>query len=73
VQIKIKVIPNATKNRVVEETERLKVYVSAPATGGKANKAVITLLAKHLQVRKNEIAIVKGEKSREKVIAVVKT
>jgi len=68
--INIKVIANAKRNEVIEEQGRLKVRCRAPAVEGKANKAVIALLAKHLDVKKSRIKIGRGEKSAEKVIEV---
>ena len=68
--IKIKVIPNAKRNRIIKEQERLKVYVTAPAVDGKANKVLIEILAEYLQVKKSRLCIIRGDKSREKVIQV---
>ncbi|MCK5578439.1 MAG: DUF167 domain-containing protein [Planctomycetes bacterium] len=70
--INIKVVSNARQNKVKKEPGRLKVYVTAPAQDGKANQAVIAALAKHYLVKKNRIAIVRGEKYREKVIRIQK-
>jgi hypothetical protein len=69
-RIKIKVVPNARKNKVFEEGERLKVYVTSPPTGGKANKAVIKLLADFFEVKRGDVKIIKGEKSREKIVEI---
>ena len=66
--INVRVIPKAKKNNVSEERERVKVHVTAPAVGGKANRAVIEVLAGYFKIKKNNIRIIKGEKSREKVI-----
>jgi hypothetical protein len=66
----VKVIPNARKDHVYVEEGRFKVHVKAPATGGKANKAMIELLADFLKVKESDIRIIRGEKSREKVIEV---
>lgn len=66
----IKVIPNARKNSVTEEAGRLKVHVNAPAVDGKANEAVIEILAKHFGVRKSAVKILKGQLSREKTVEV---
>lgn len=66
----IKVLPNARKNEIIREDERLKVKVCAPATDGKANKAVIKALAAYFGVKERHITIVKGEKSREKRIRI---
>ncbi|KAF0133792.1 MAG: hypothetical protein FD145_1108 [Candidatus Saganbacteria bacterium] len=64
----IRVVPNAKHNKVLEEKDRLKVYLTAPAVDGKANKALIEILAEHFNMRKSKIKIIKGEKNREKVI-----
>ncbi|MBU1870843.1 DUF167 domain-containing protein, partial [Patescibacteria group bacterium] len=65
--IHIKVIPNAKKNEVLEKDEKFRVYINAPAVDGKANKAIIKVLAEFLKIKKNDIKIIKGEKSREKI------
>ena len=69
-KIDVKVIPNARKERIVDEDGLLKVYVTAPALDGKANKALIDLLAEHFGVKKGDVRIVKGEKSREKIVEI---
>jgi hypothetical protein len=70
VKVKIKVIPNAKHNKLVEEPGRIKVYLTAPAVEGKANEALIEFLAEHFKTKKNKISIIRGFKSREKVIEV---
>jgi uncharacterized protein (TIGR00251 family) len=68
--VNIRVIPNAKRNCVSEEDGKLRVYVNTQPEGGKANKAVIELLADFFSVKKGDIRIVRGEKSREKVIEI---
>ena len=69
--INIRVMPNAGKNEVSEEEGgNLKVRVTASPERGKANKMAIKLLAKFLGVKTGDISIVRGAKSRDKVIAV---
>ncbi len=68
--INIKVIPGARKNRVREESGLLKVYIQAPAVDGKANKALIDYLADYYNVRKSQVTIIKGLKSRLKTISI---
>ena len=69
--INIRVTPNAGKNEISEgEGGNLRVHVTAPAERGKANKTAIKLLAKFLGVKAGDIRIVKGHKSRDKVIEV---
>lgn len=50
------------------EEGKLKIRVTVPPEGGKANKAVIELLSKALKVPKSSIEIVRGDTSRNKVI-----
>jgi len=69
VELKAKVIPGARENRVVGfKGDVLKVKVTAPPIGGKANEALTNLLAELLGTRKGNIEIVKGLKSRRKLI-----
>ena len=67
-KIDIKVFPKAKRNFINQETGLWKVYLSAPAVDGKANKALINTLAGHFHVCKNQIEIIKGLKSRYKTI-----
>lgn len=68
----VKVIPKAKKEEVVEgEGENLKVKVRAPALEGRANQRLIEVLAKYFKVPKRSIRIVRGEKSREKIIEII--
>ena len=67
-KIDVKVIPAAKKNLIKQEGNVWKVYLNAPAVDGKANRALIALLAEHLKVRKSRIEITKGLKSRHKTI-----
>ena len=48
----------------------IKVYLTSVPVGGKANKDLIKLLSKELNVSKSRINIVKGEKSKEKIIEI---
>jgi uncharacterized protein (TIGR00251 family) len=71
-RIQVKVIPNASKSEVMGNHEMgWKIKVQAPPEDGKANKAVIQLLAKHFQVPKNHIKIITGERSHQKVIEIL--
>ncbi|MBI4723344.1 MAG: DUF167 domain-containing protein [Candidatus Stahlbacteria bacterium] len=73
--IQVKVIPNAKKNEVKEvqphrEGMELKVYVMAPPRNGKANKLLLEVLAKHFNVPKSRMSILRGEKARNKVLQI---
>jgi uncharacterized protein (TIGR00251 family) len=67
----LQVIPNASRNQVVSCAEgTLKLKVQAPPEEGRANRAVIELLAKHFGVSKRAIRLLSGERSREKRVSI---
>ena len=71
IRFEIRVKPRARSNRVGGswgEQGALLVEVQAPAVDGKANKAVETVLAKAFSLRRSQVTIVAGHKSRSKVI-----
>ncbi len=67
-RLNVRVIPNAKKNRIEEKEDCLKVYLSASPIQGKANKMLIKVLSVFYKVKKNKISIIKGEKTRNKVV-----
>ena len=69
--ISAKIIPNAKKNTIKKDGDILKIYVTTPPEDGRANKALIDFLAKEYKVSKSKIRIVKGEKSRNKIIEIL--
>ena len=59
--LRIKVIPGSSRERVAGMLgDRLKVQVQAPPEGGKANKAVIAVLAKWISCRRADLSIASG-------------
>lgn len=74
--VTLRVTPRARRERiegVVADADggtALKVAVTAPPDGGKANAAVIALLSKAWRVPKSSIAIVRGAADRRKVIRI---
>ncbi len=68
--INVKVFPKAKKEKVEEASGILKVYMNEPAIENRANKKLIKMLAEHFKVKKYNINIIKGLKSREKVIEI---
>ena len=67
---KIKVIPRSKVNKVVEEPGRLKVHLTAPPVEGKANQALIKVLAEHFGVKKRKVKIVFGKRIPNKVVEI---
>ena len=70
-KLHVKVIPGAKKNLIKEENGMFKIYLHAPAVEGKANRALVAFLAEHFGVRKSQITIIKGLKSRIKTIRIM--
>jgi uncharacterized protein len=59
--------PGARRNEIRGEQDgMLKVCVTQSPEKGKANKAVIELLAKTLKLRKSQIELISGETSHQK-------
>jgi uncharacterized protein (TIGR00251 family) len=70
-RVTVKVIPSSTRNQLVGWlNETLKIKVTAPAKKGKANQAVIKLLAKVLNLSHDRITIITGEAQRVKIIEI---
>ena len=75
--LNIRVTPKASRNYIKEDTDEqgnclIRVYVTCPPEDGKANKEVIKLLAKSLDIPKTSITITQGLSSRNKVIKIAR-
>ena len=70
-KIKVRVKPNSKTEEVIAEGDGFTVKVKEPPIEGKANRAVIRLLAKHFGVSETRISISSGLRSRVKVIEVL--
>lgn len=71
VRMKIKVQPRSSASKVVGWSEgMLKVRLTAPPVEGEANMELIELLASFFGVAKKMVSLVRGEKSRTKVVGI---
>jgi uncharacterized protein (TIGR00251 family) len=69
ISLSIHVQPGARRSQVVgQHGERLKVAVKAPPLDGRANAAVVELLAERLGVRASLLQVAAGQSSRDKRI-----
>lgn len=66
--VKIKIVPNSSKNDLIIEDGFIKVKITAQPIENKANKALIEYLSKLFKLPKTSIEIVKGETSKEKTL-----
>ena len=66
--VNIRVIPRARVQKIVADGDTLRVYTNAAPSDGEANAAVIKMLAKHYDVPKSSIKIVRGATSHDKVV-----
>ncbi len=71
-RIYVKVTPKAGKNQVKKITENeYKVWLTATPEKGKANKALIKLLAEYFGVSKSNVRILVGQTARIKIVDVL--
>jgi uncharacterized protein (TIGR00251 family) len=67
--LSVKAHPGARRNGIEGEVGGcLKVAVTAPADRGKANQALIDVLAKALEIRRSQIHVIGGLTQRQKTI-----
>ncbi len=69
VYLSVKVKPKA-RYRQVEKVSpsEYKVSVISPPSKGQANREVIEILASHFDIPRSRIRIVRGERSRQKLV-----
>lgn len=76
IDIHIRLTPKAAANKIgavevgADGTPILKVYVTAVPEDGKANTALINLLAKNWKLPKSALTLIRGATDRNKVIRV---
>ena len=69
--LQIKVLPRSSRNDIAgKENDIYRIKLTAPAVEGKANKALLSFLAKRLGIPKTQIQIHSGERSRTKSIRI---
>jgi uncharacterized protein (TIGR00251 family) len=71
IKIEVSLTPRASRNEIVGmRDDVLRVRVTAPPVGGKANESLRKLIAKRLGVAKGRVTIVRGERGRHKLVSV---
>jgi len=70
-EIRVRVTARASRDELAGLRDGvLQVRVTAPPVDGKANQAVCRLVAKAVGVGRTSVSVVRGERSRDKVVRV---
>lgn len=70
-QIEVRLRPRGSGDELAGVRDGvLQAKVTAPPVDGKANKALCKLIAKRVGVAPSRVSVVRGEKSRDKVVRV---
>jgi len=70
-RLNVKVVPGSSRNQIVGWLgDALKIKVMAPPEKGKANEAVVELLATKLGINADDIVVESGHSSPSKVISI---
>ena len=71
ITIRVHLTPRSARDEVLGwEGDVLRARVTAPPVEGRANEALLRLLADALGVPKSSLRILQGQRSREKLVAV---
>ncbi len=69
--LKVYVQPRASRNEIAGlHNDALKLRLTTPPVDGKANKAVISFLAKLFRVSKSSIFLKHGHQNRNKIVSI---
>jgi uncharacterized protein (TIGR00251 family) len=69
-EMPVRVVPGARVEKAAVENGALKIWIRTAPEDGKANKAVIELLAKIISVPRSNVEIIKGLTSRDKRVRI---
>ena len=71
VLVSVKLQPRASQNEICGQVgDELKIKVMAPPVDAAANEALIELLAEKLGCARNRVELIRGRKSRHKVLKI---
>lgn len=68
--LEVKVVPGSGRVAVTASPQGLKVHLSSPAEGGRANTQLCQVLARHFQVKPYQVKLIRGQRSRQKLIQI---
>ena len=69
IRLSVKVQPNARKQEIQRiSEEEYQIRILSPPIEGKANKELIQVIASHFHLPRSRVKIVRGRKSRKKIV-----
>jgi uncharacterized protein (TIGR00251 family) len=68
--ITLNIHPNSQQNKFLLTDYSIEIYVKEPPTKGKANQALIKYLSKKLEISSSSIKVIRGEKSKKKIVSI---
>ena len=70
-RLSLKVVPGASRDEIAgEHGDAIRVKLRAPPVDGRANTALLAFVAERLGLRSSALALVAGETSRHKIVAI---
>jgi len=70
-RISVKVQPNAGRNEILGVSNGIwRIKIAAPPDKGKANKELIELLSERLNIKKDNLYLLRGQISHNKIIGI---
>ena len=68
---KVKIKPSAKENKIISfQGDAVKIALKVPPVRGKANKALLVLLADAFGVKQSQVLILRGDASRIKQVSI---
>lgn len=69
--ITVKIVPNSKNKEILKISENnYKIRVDAPALKNKANERLVEILAEYFKVPESSVSIIKGLKSKNKIVEI---
>jgi len=69
--IKVKAYPSAGKKEIIKkEEDSFEIWIKEKPIQGQANRAVISVLVKYLNIDRTKIRLIKGGKTRNKIFEI---
>ncbi len=70
-KISVSVKPGSSRNLVEQTEQGLRVWLRAQPQDGKANWALVCVLADHYGVAKSDVKILRGQASKNKLVEII--